>query len=282
MLITNVHKINFCSHSAKAKDKPDKPEKPAKPEKPEKPAKLEKPSKPEKPEKQDKRKSQVTPLVVIPLPATTTAVPTPAVTTPTTARTAYEPPSSSGRDADDFGTNYTVQVFVNHACSPGPYLSPAKVAGLPSCFRGTVLNVARDCFQSIVNAGLEPVTVFGILKPGNGKTKITVKNGKQTSSCFLQTIDRVSRFWCVLDKLAENLQCCENLFSGERIAGPCSKCGRSGEYRGTVASSGIQEGCGSPSPRSPIFFSTLKHFSIHTQPPTPPRTPSNKQAWIRC
>lgn len=132
-------------------------------------------------------------------------------------------------EADQIGVNYTVQVFINHSCLPGPYLSPAKVASLPSCFRGTVLNVARDCFQSIVNAGVQPTAVFKLLKPGTGKTRITCKDGKQTLTCFLQVIDRVSRFWAVLDKLAENLQCCENLFSGERITGPCSKCGRSGE-----------------------------------------------------
>lgn len=136
---------------------------------------------------------------------------------------------SSACDGDDLILSYTVQVFINHGCYPGPHLSRAKVLGLPSCFRGTVLNVARDCFQSIVNAGIEPVTVFGILKPGAGKTKITVSNGKRTLSCFLQSMDRVSRFWCVLDKLAENLKCCENMFSGDRISGKCPKCGGSGK-----------------------------------------------------
>ena len=212
--------INVCFFSVKAKEK--QPEKPVKPEKP---SKLEKP---EKLEKQEKRKSQTT-SPVQPLPPTTKPVPTPTptVTTPTTTRRDSSPSSAS--DADELGTNYTVQVFINHACFPGPNLSPAKVAGLPSCFRGTVLNVARDCFQSIVNAGAEPVKVFELLKPGAGKTKITVKNGKQTLTCFLQSIDRVSRFWCVLDKFAENLKCCENLFTGERISGPCPKCGRSGK-----------------------------------------------------
>jgi len=47
-------------------------------------------------------------------------------------------------------------------------------------------------------------------------------------------MDRVSRFWSVLDKLTENLQCCVNLFSGERIAGLCSKCGRNASRRNTV------------------------------------------------
>lgn len=216
----------FCFCSAKGKEKTDKSAKPEKPTKPEKPVKL------DKPEKQDKKKASVSSLTT-PVPAATTPVPTLTVTTPSTTRTAYEPPSAEA-DADDLGANFTVQVFINHSCFPGPYLSPAKVAGLPSCFRGTVLNVARDCFQSIVNAGVEPVTVFGFLKPGNGKTKITCKNGKETLTCFLSTIDRVARFWCVLDKFAENLQCCVNLFSGERITGPCSKCGRSGKRLGMM------------------------------------------------
>jgi len=210
--------------SAKTKEKPDKPENSAKLEKPAKPDKPEKPEKPTKIEKATKPEK--------PVPAATTPTPTPTVTTPLTARTAAE--LASEADADKLGISYTVQVFINHSCFPGPHLSPAKVANLPSCFRGTVLNVARDCFQSIVNAGIDPATVFGLLRPGNGRTKITVKNGKQTLSCCLQTMDRVSRFWCVLDKLAENLECCENLFSGERITGPCVKCGRSAARRNTV------------------------------------------------
>lgn len=202
-------------YSAKAKEK--LPEKPTKPEKP------------EKPDKQEKKKSQTT-SPVQPVPPTTKPTPTPTVSTPSTTR--RESPSSylsSACDGDDLILSYTVQVFINHGCYPGPHLSRAKVLGLPSCFRGTVLNVARDCFQSIVNAGIEPVTVFGILKPGAGKTKITVSNGKRTLSCFLQSMDRVSRFWCVLDKLAENLKCCENMFSGDRISGKCPKCGGSGK-----------------------------------------------------
>lgn len=190
------------------------------------------PVKPDKPEKQDKKKP---PAISSPtaVSAATTPVPTPTVPTLSGARRTYDPPSPM-EEADQIGVNYTVQVFINHSCLPGPYLSPAKVASLPSCFRGTVLNVARDCFQSIVNAGVQPTAVFKLLKPGTGKTRITCKDGKQTLTCFLQVIDRVSRFWAVLDKLAENLQCCENLFSGERITGPCSKCGRSASRRNTV------------------------------------------------
>lgn len=186
---------------------------------------LEKPTKPEKPEKQNKKKTPEISAVTSVCAATAPA-PTPTVTTSSNTRREPLTPDTS---ADALGTNHTVQVFINHSCVPGPFLDVAKVACLPSCFRGTVPNVARDCFQSIVNAGIEPANVFRVFKQGNGKTRITCKNGKQTLSCHLQVMDRVSRFWSVLDKLAENLQCCVNLFSGERIAGLCSKCGRNGK-----------------------------------------------------
>lgn len=189
------------------------------------------PEKPAKPEKPDKQIKQRTPLTS---PVTSVCAATSSVATPTstTVVTASKEPLMPNKAQ---GMNYTVQVFINHSCSPGPYLNVAKVAKLPSCFRGTVLNVARDCFQSIVNAGDEPTSVFAFLKPGNGKARITCKNGKQTLSCHLQIMDRVARFWCVLDKLVENLQCCENLFSGERITGLCKKCGATASRRNTIS-----------------------------------------------
>lgn len=212
--------MTVCFLSAKGKEKPDKPEKPVKPDKP---------KKPEKPEKQDKRKTSLA-SPTQPVQAVTVSIPTPTliVTTPSSTRST-DSPSSSGTDNEDSGTNYTVQVFINHACEAGPHLSSAKVASLPSCFRGTVLNVARDCIQSVVNAAVDPEVVFGFLKPGNGKTRIMAKTGKKTLSCHLQNIDRVSVFWRVLEKFSDNIQCCENLFCGERITGPCHKCGKSGK-----------------------------------------------------
>ncbi|XP_020627343.1 sex comb on midleg-like protein 2 isoform X1 [Orbicella faveolata] len=207
--------------SGKVKEKADKLEKPVKPPKPARPEKL---------EKQDKKK---TPLIPPTQPVVTNPVPTPVVTTPSSSRRS-DSPCSSGTDPDDSVTNHTVQVFINHACEAGPHLSSAKVAGLPTCFRGTVLNVARDCIQSVVNAAVDPEVVFGFLKPGNGKTRISAKSGKRTLSCTLQNIDRVAIFWRVLEKFSDNLQCCENLFCGERITGPCSKCGKSASRRNTV------------------------------------------------
>lgn len=210
--------MTVCFLSGKVKEKADKLEKPVK---------TPKPAKPEKPEKQDRRKTPLIPPTQ-PVPVVTNPVPTPVVTTPSSSRRS-DSPCSSGTDPDDSVTSHTVQVFINHACEAGPYLSSAKVAGLPTCFRGTVLNVARDCIQSVVNAAVDPEVVFGFLKPGNGKTRITAKTGKRTLSCTLQNIDRVAIFWRVLEKFSDNLQCCENLFCGERITGPCSKCGKSGK-----------------------------------------------------
>ena len=205
----------FGFFSGKVKEKADKLEKPVKPPKP---------AKPEKPDKQDKRK---TPLIPPTQPVVTNPVPTPVVTTPSSSRRS-DSPCPSGTDPDESVSNHTVQVFINHSCEAGPHLSSAKVAGLPTCFRGTVLNVARDCIQSVVNAAVNPEVVFGFLKPGNGKTRITAKGSKRTLSCTLQNIDRVAIFWRVLEKFSDSLQCCENLFCGERITGPCSKCGKSG------------------------------------------------------
>lgn len=215
--------------SAKTNSAPEKSVKPEKAAKLEKPVK---PVKPEKPEKRDKKKIKVTSSIT-PASVETSPVPTPVVTTPSSTRPGCDSPSSSGIDPED-GVNHTVQVFINHACEAGPHLSVAKVAGLPTCFRGTVLNVTRDCIQSVVNAAIEPSVVFGFLRSGTGRIKISAKDGKQTLSCYLQVIDRVAVFWRVLEKFADNLQCCENLLCGERITGPCPKCGKSASRRNTV------------------------------------------------
>ena len=228
LLIFSESEKCFSCLSSKLKDKPDKLEKDK--DKTDKSAKQEKQ---EKPEKQDRKKPQTnSPSQETPVSTVSFPVPSTTITTPSCTSTTKEVSFPARADADDTANSpTTVQVFINHSCHSGPYLNPAKVAGLPSCFRGSVANVARDCIQSVVNAAIEPKVVFGFLKSGNGRTRIVAKSGGKTLSCVLQHIDRVSIFWRVLEKFSDNLQCCENLFCGEHMAGPCPKCGKSGKAR---------------------------------------------------
>ena len=65
----------------------------------------------------------------------------------------------------------SVEMLVNHACDPGPYLDPVKVSQLPHIFRGRVRDVLQDGIQAIVIAAFNPKTVLGFLQPGRGKVR---------------------------------------------------------------------------------------------------------------
>jgi len=90
----------------------------------------------------------------------------------------------------------------------------------------------QPLLQGIVDCAYDQSIVFGFLRPGSGQIKITAKVGKgQKLSCRLQTIDRVRLFWRVLEKLLENLQCCDNLICGRKIKGLCPLCnGKTGMF----------------------------------------------------
>jgi hypothetical protein len=119
----------------------------------------------------------------------------------------------------------TVCVFVNEGCRLGKYLDLEKVARiLPSYWRGRIADVLKPCLQGMVDCAYDQPTVFGFLRPGNGKTSIVAHGDGQTLSCVLQNIDRVRIFWKVLERFTEDLRCCENFVSSTQIEGRCQKC----------------------------------------------------------
>ncbi|KXJ23692.1 polycomb protein SCMH1 [Exaiptasia diaphana] len=124
----------------------------------------------------------------------------------------------------------TVSLYVNHGCLTGRYLNKSKVAKLKQKWFGKCSEIIQPLIQGLVNCAHDQKTVFGFLKPGTGKTKITARGeGFETLSCSLQNIDRVKIFWRVLEKFLENLQCCENLISSNKVQSSCKKCrGKSG------------------------------------------------------
>lgn len=52
----------------------------------------------------------------------------------------------------------------------------------------------------------------------------TATMGGKTYTKRLIAVERVSTFWSFLEGLLEELGACENLFSGQPLAGPCPKC----------------------------------------------------------
>merc|ERR550534_2145393 len=47
-----------------------------------------------------------------------------------------------------------------------------------------------------------------------------------TYQCCLNSIDRVSTFWRVLEQFSDNLRCCPNLFSSVDYRQSCNRCQR--------------------------------------------------------
>ncbi|XP_028409566.1 sex comb on midleg-like protein 2 isoform X2 [Dendronephthya gigantea] len=124
-----------------------------------------------------------------------------------------------------------VELFVNFSCEFGSYLDPSKVAELRPVFRGNVRDVLQSSIQAIVNVAYNPSIVIGFLRPGRGKIVIRAKHGKDTYTCCLQSVDHIWVFWNVFGRFTDNLRCCKNLFSSEKLHGVCPKCNDQGRKR---------------------------------------------------
>ena len=52
-----------------------------------------------------------------------------------------------------------------------------------------------------------------------------IQNGKPASK-RLPAVEKVSKFWCFLEGLLEDIGACENLYSSQPLEGSCPKCGQ--------------------------------------------------------
>ncbi|KAL3183369.1 hypothetical protein MRX96_000334 [Rhipicephalus microplus] len=121
--------------------------------------------------------------------------------------------------------NPTVCVYVNHQCSCGPYLDPAKISQLPlQLGPGSMNRVLREAVQACVDCALNEKNVYNLLRKGNGKVIINATFDGQSHTCHLPTVDKVSAFWTYLENLFEELLCCENFYSSQPLQGGCTKC----------------------------------------------------------
>ncbi|XP_077489053.1 polycomb protein Scm isoform X2 [Amblyomma americanum] len=121
--------------------------------------------------------------------------------------------------------NPTVCVFVNHQCSCGPYLDPAKIGQLPRQLGpGSMNRVLREAVQACVDCALNEKNVYNLLRRGEGKVIINANFDGQPHTCRLPAVDKVSAFWTYLENLFEDLLCCENFYSSQPVQGGCTKC----------------------------------------------------------
>ncbi|XP_037579170.1 polycomb protein Scm isoform X1 [Dermacentor silvarum] len=121
--------------------------------------------------------------------------------------------------------NPTVCVYVNHQCSCGPYLDPAKIGQLPlQLGPGSMNRVLREAVQACVDCALNEKNVYNLLRRGDGKVIINATFDGQSHTCRLPAVDKVSAFWTYLENLFEELLCCENFYSSQPLQGGCTKC----------------------------------------------------------
>ncbi|XP_057307411.1 polycomb protein Scm-like isoform X2 [Hydractinia symbiolongicarpus] len=125
---------------------------------------------------------------------------------------------------DKAASTNNVEVFINRDCYCGPYLEAQKLFALPKVYRGNIVKVLKNVLEDTIKCASDSKTVFGFLKPGRGNCVITAACDGVTYQCCLNNIDRVSKFWTVLEQFSDNLRCCQNLFSSTKFFSACSRC----------------------------------------------------------
>ncbi|KAH7937193.1 hypothetical protein HPB49_008603 [Dermacentor silvarum] len=137
--------------------------------------------------------------------------------------------------------NPTVCVYVNHQCSCGPYLDPAKIGQLPlQLGPGSMNRVLREAVQACVDCALNEKNVYNLLRRGDGKVIINATFDGQSHTCRLPAVDKVSAFWTYLENLFEELLCCENFYSSQPLQGGCTKCASKAPTKPRVEQSSVE------------------------------------------
>lgn len=119
-------------------------------------------------------------------------------------------------------------VYLKSTCVCGPYLSSSKVKQMPTQIGPTTPSyVLQDIAQLCIDAAVQPKAVYPFLKAfPSGSSSIKVSFGGNTYTTFLKVPESSSQLWEYIDKLAEQLLCCENFFSAKQLQGICPKCAR--------------------------------------------------------
>ena len=102
---------------------------------------------------------------------------------------------------------------------------------------------------------------------GRGSCVVTAICEGTTYQCCLDNIDRVSAFWRVLEQFADNLRCCQNLFSSTEFGSRCSRCNRTRTNSSIVDQPVIRHGkrhavsYGSSNTKHEQFFGSFTQFN---------------------
>ncbi|PIK45721.1 hypothetical protein BSL78_17427, partial [Apostichopus japonicus] len=119
-------------------------------------------------------------------------------------------------------------IFLKTTCVCGPYLSSSKVKQMPAQIGPAVPSyVLQDIAQLCIDAAVQPKAVYPFMKAfPTGSSSIKVSFGGNTYTTFLKVPESKTDLLEYIDKLAEQLLCCENFFSSKQIQRICPKCAR--------------------------------------------------------
>ncbi|XP_066924748.1 polycomb protein Scm-like isoform X1 [Clytia hemisphaerica] len=132
--------------------------------------------------------------------------------------------SSTSSWKDKSASPNSVEVFLNLECYCGPYIELNKLKSMQRIYNGNMVTVLKNVLEDVIRCAIDPKTVFGFLKPGRGNCVIKAICDGVTYQCCLNSIDRVSTFWRVLEQFSDNLRCCPNIFSSTESRLPCTRC----------------------------------------------------------
>ncbi|XP_041352567.1 sex comb on midleg-like protein 2 [Gigantopelta aegis] len=131
-------------------------------------------------------------------------------------------------DTSSTPSSAAVCVYVNSSCNCGMYLNPRRVSGMsPQYGPGSIVRVLREVVQACIDCATQERTVFNMIKEGNGKVVVTANHGNKTNTKRVISVEKVSSFWSFLERLTEDLGCCENFFSSQPVKSSCPKCSKS-------------------------------------------------------
>ncbi|KAL3881659.1 hypothetical protein ACJMK2_028069 [Sinanodonta woodiana] len=135
--------------------------------------------------------------------------------------TVTEPDTSSPSTA-------TVCVYVNHGCNCGHYLNQQKISHLSSQYGpGPISQVLHGVIQGCIDCALTDKVVYNLMPEGQGSVTITANHGNKHYSKRLPPIEKVSSFWSFIERVIEELGCCEHLFTSQPLSSGCQLCTRS-------------------------------------------------------
>ncbi|XP_071113486.1 polycomb protein SCMH1-like isoform X1 [Haliotis cracherodii] len=136
--------------------------------------------------------------------------------------TVSEPDTSSSQ------STATVCVYVNPTCRLGNYLNPRKTLQLPSHYGpGSLTRILREVVQGLIDCSLQERVIYNMVKEGNGKVVVAANHGSRTLTKRVISVEKVSSFWSFLERLLEDMGCCESFLSSQPLDGGCPKCSKS-------------------------------------------------------